>query len=430
MKFISIGGATAILEHKGKRFMFDPWLIEGIFHGAWFHYPAPKLTVDKIPHIDYLYISHIHEDHCHEGTLKFINKDCEVVIIDKNPNYVMSFLERTKLNFKKVHLVKENEPMILAPGLKVDLLTADPSHNLSYLVDSALVIEWDGFKIYNANDCGPHSATNNYILEKYGQVDLALLPYAAGSSYPSCFTNLTDEEKYVEKERIYQNSLNEFFKNVQILRPRFATPFADSYCIVGSNAHLNKYMPHPAGAGAVIEEAKKYTLESQIVVLNSMQSLDLETGRKSPDEDYCRYDDNDRESYIERHSQGVLYDYEKVVFTSSVPTKRILKIARDNMWRVQESENYFPNFRYYIKLKDDERTFVIDFAKNELAEFRDGEKKLEPYLGVDVPNTLLCMMMIGHISWNIADAALFIEYSRVPNIYEPKLFSYLNFLRI
>ena len=27
MKFTNIGGATAILEHRGKRILFDPWLI-------------------------------------------------------------------------------------------------------------------------------------------------------------------------------------------------------------------------------------------------------------------------------------------------------------------------------------------------------------------------------------------------------------------
>ena len=34
MKILNFGGATAILEHNGKRMLFDPWLDDGIFHGV------------------------------------------------------------------------------------------------------------------------------------------------------------------------------------------------------------------------------------------------------------------------------------------------------------------------------------------------------------------------------------------------------------
>jgi UDP-MurNAc hydroxylase len=431
MKFIYIGGATALLEHKGKIFLFDPWLIDGIFHGAWFHYPPVQIKVESLPRIDYLYISHIHEDHCHEETLKYINKDCEIILIDRNPNYVKNFLDRNKFNFSKIHLVKEKEPIEIAPGLRVDLLMSNPNHNLSYMIDSAIIIEWDGYLIYNANDCAPHKASNKYILENYGRVDLALLPYAAGSSYPACYMNLNEEQKMAEKMRIYHESLDKFFENVEILKPKVAIPFADSYCIVGSNANLNKYMPHPAGMGDVVDAAKrKKILESRVVVLNSMQSLDLLSGEKNPNNEYNRFTDEDREKYIQMHTSEKMYDFEKIKFGSSVPTKRILSLCRINMWKNQMSEGYFPDFRYYINDKDNARTFVIDFKSDSIIETPYCENLLKPYLGINVSNTLLCMMMIGHISWNIADAALFIQYDRAPNNYDPKLFSYLNFLRL
>jgi UDP-MurNAc hydroxylase len=39
MKITNIGGATAILEHNGKRMLCDPWMDEGILHGSWHHCP-------------------------------------------------------------------------------------------------------------------------------------------------------------------------------------------------------------------------------------------------------------------------------------------------------------------------------------------------------------------------------------------------------
>ena len=46
------------------------------------------------------------------------------------------------------------------------------------------------------------------------------------------------------------------------------------------------------------------------------------------------------------------------------------------------------------------------------------------------PNTLMAMLLMGHVSWNIADAALFLDYERQPNVYDPSLYVLLNFLRI
>ena len=98
MKIINFGGATAIVEHKGKKILFDPWLDEGIFHGAWFHFPPPVLGIKDIGHVDYVYISHIHEDHCSAGTLKHINKDAEVLLMDRTPNLVQNY-------FQYIHLL-------------------------------------------------------------------------------------------------------------------------------------------------------------------------------------------------------------------------------------------------------------------------------------------------------------------------------------
>src|SRR5260370_568383 len=58
VKLTNLGGATAILEHKGKRMLFDPWLNEGIFNGAWFHYPPLKMGIPDLGRFDYIYISH------------------------------------------------------------------------------------------------------------------------------------------------------------------------------------------------------------------------------------------------------------------------------------------------------------------------------------------------------------------------------------
>ena len=73
MKIKNIGSSSAILESNGKRILFDPWLDDPIAYGSFFHWPPLKMGVTDIGEVDYVYISHIHEDHCSPGTIKHLN---------------------------------------------------------------------------------------------------------------------------------------------------------------------------------------------------------------------------------------------------------------------------------------------------------------------------------------------------------------------
>ena len=92
MKFQNIGGATGILEHDGIKILFDPWLDEGIYHGAWHHFPPTNVSLEELPEVDYIYISHIHEDHCCQKTISKLDKTATVILLDRKPNYVKNFL--------------------------------------------------------------------------------------------------------------------------------------------------------------------------------------------------------------------------------------------------------------------------------------------------------------------------------------------------
>lgn len=101
-----------------------------------------------------------------------------------------------------------------------------------------------------------------------------------------------------------------------------------------------------------------------------------------------------------------------------------------NLWKAQEKENLFPDFRYVIEILDRNLLFVIDMKNQELQKLVNAHDVPEPYLKIKVSSTLLTFLLIGHISWNIADAALFIDYERNPNVYNPLIHAILNFLKL
>lgn len=430
MKLTNFGGATAILEYRGKRMLFDPWLDDGIYHGAWYHYPPLKAGIGDLGHLDYVYISHIHEDHCSAGTIKHINRDAEIIVMGREPNLVLQFLNSNGFKFKAVHCIRPQTPLEISPGLIVDMVTADPGHELNYFIDSGLILQWDGHVIYNANDCPPYEAGLRYIKKQYRDIHLALLPYAGGSGYPACYANLSDEEKFREATRIREAGFRGFGETVQFLNPRFAMPFADQYVIAGQRSNLNRYMAHPTDSGAVTATMQAMGLMDKLLLLNSGQTIDLVSGEKFPDEDFHSHSEKDRENYINEQLVNKRYEFENFDLAPVVPLDRLLAHARDRLWIAQKKQEFFPDFSFYFSVPDRKLLFRIDLSKEGIQRVEFDSVLQEPYLGVSMTASLFALMLIGHVSWNIADAALFLDYTRRPNQYDPKIYVLLNYIRI
>ena len=433
MKLTNIGGATAILEHRGKRMLFDPWLNEGIFYGSWYHFPPLKMGIPEIGRLDYIYISHIHEDHCAAGTLEHLNRDAEIIVMHREPrvrNYVLSFLKKYRFNFKKVHLIPPYTPTDLGEGLSVDMVEGPRDHEYSYWIDSALVLRWDGFVLYNANDCPPSAEGLAYIKKTYGSPDLALLSYACGSGYPNCYLNLSHEEKMKEKKRIHALGMKRFLDAVKGLSPRTVMPFADQYVIGGSRASLNQYSAHPPCPGAVGEPMKKEGWGDRLLLLNSAQSYDFDTRKKSPDAPYQTYTEEDRDRYVRALIKDKPYDHEKLTLADSVPLERLFQTARRRLWEFQGKENFFPDYRLCFDIPDRERRFIISLNKQGFEDVSLSTPPAKPSLRVIASSTLMTFMLVGHISWNMADGAFFFDYDRVPNVYDPKIYAMINLLTV
>ena len=430
MKLTNIGGATAILEHQGKRMLFDPWLDDGIFHGSWYHYPPLTITPEQLGHLDYVYISHIHEDHCSAGTIAHINRDAEIILMDREPNLVARFLQKHGFHFRKVHLIKPRTPLELCPGLVVDMIEPDPADEMARLIDSALVIRWEGYTVYNANDCLPYPAGMQYIRDTYGKVDLALLPYSGGSGYPACYLNLDEGQKRAEKDRIVAMRLAAFVDAVRFLAPLRVMPFADQYVIGGARAHLNAYIAHPASPAEVAPALALAGLDTELLLLNPGQAYDAGADIKQPDAPYA-YDGADaRTSYIDTRLGHARYDHENFRFSPGVPLERLIGYARAQLWQVQQRQQYFPRFGFCLETTDSGHRFELPLDQPEPRPADAATPCAAPFLRVVMPHSLLIMLLVGHVSWNIADAALFLDYERVPNTYDPKLYALLNYLRV
>ena len=92
MKVTFVADSTFIFEHEGLRILTDPWIGTTIYGGAWRQFPQPVIKPSDVGRLDYIFISHIHEDHCDAQTIAALDRNATVLLMDRKPNFVDSFL--------------------------------------------------------------------------------------------------------------------------------------------------------------------------------------------------------------------------------------------------------------------------------------------------------------------------------------------------
>ena len=69
----------------------------------------------------------------------------------------------------------------------------------------------------------------------------------------------------------------------------------------------------------------------------------------------------------------------------------------------QKRRNLFPDYRLYIRITDRNLIFEIDLSSEKLKLINNDAPLIKPYLTLNLSNTLLSMILINHVSWNMAD---------------------------
>ena len=432
MVITHLGASTIIVEHKRKKIMFDPWLDDGIVYGAWYRWPPSKVLPQQVGKLDYIIISHIHEDHCSEGTLKHLDKNAEIIIMDRRPNFVKKFLDYNKFNFKKIHLIKPYEIKNIFSDLFVSFVEADEENFFSYVIDCGIILKTKDEVLYNSNDCLPTTKAIKFIKNNFNKVDLALLPYTGVSGYPNCYLNLTHKQKIKEAKRVTTERLKLLEKTADQIKPKLIMPFADQFVIGGKNSYLNKYSPHPPSIKLVADYFKK-NKSLNFLLLNVKQSYNLKTNKKTPNVKFKSHSKKDRENFIKKISNKK-YDNEKIQLNRSISEDRLLEHACERLFSEQQRQNYKTkwNILFNIKDKDSTKKFLIDLENSKLKKLNGSfpNMKAKPSLTMNIEKDVFILLLLGHMSWNMADGALFILYNRVPNKFDPKLYAFINYLKV
>ncbi len=400
MEVTFLRGATIILSDGNRRLICDPWLEDGIYYGAWAHYP-PFTEEDWRHHspadVDYIYISHVHPDHFDPRTLKRFSG--QKVIIHK---YVGPFLKRKieGLGFEVIEL-ENGASFNMGNNFAIRVFAADDCDPTkcgaffkcapgvrSAQLDSLAVISTPTCVIVNVNDCpwGLADKLAAKIGEEY-KVDLVCAAYALAGAFPQCYRMLqTDRAKYAHQRAHAAIAL--MIKFCEAMKCKDVLPFAGDYQLCGRLSEFNEHRGIPD-----IEAVCGY-----------LRSIDLNPVGNTLSSDK-------RLDYICDDLRFRKLDYEDDPSPKGQEIADLLKPAYEHFDRKRKEYDFKASNTIYLRLGDN-----CWFTIPPLGEpyYLEGKPEEEPYISVECDPRLFKRLLTGpqHAHWNNAEIGSHLIFER------------------
>jgi UDP-MurNAc hydroxylase len=441
-----------IIEDKTNelqtKILCDPWLEGEEYIGSWTIYPPYKFIPEKFSDIDFIYISHIHPDHCSSKTLSRLNKNIPVLIHNFPEKFLKQKIEG--LGFKTIEL-EHGIRTKLKNKLYINILAADncdPSicgqimgcgiTEVKYKttqIDTIAVFDNGEQVIVNTNDCPFEIAktVSVNIKSTYAEIDVILVGYVAASSWPHCY-NLSDGEKKEQAVKKQLGKLETTLKYIELFKPKFYIPFAGHYTLCGKNTSLNKYRGEPELEDAFEWIGSHVGSKYKGIVLNYDCWLDLDTGKTN--KKYSSIDMEEKSIYMKKVLSVKKFPYEKEKMITSSMIYEMIPKAYENFEKIRKKIGWISNTLLILKTVDVNNDELIIKVKCDGKGFNKINKedisKNENYMVISLDIRLLKWLLTGphKAHWSNADLGSHLKYDRVGSVYKRGLFFCWNHFHV
>ena len=364
IKLSYIGHAGWCIEGEDFKAVFDPWFDpHGTFMNSWHQFPDNHhlFCMELFSNLDFIYISHAHNDHCDEWTLSKLDKTTKIII----PKFKDKMLRNKLRNMGFKNLIElSEEDKICIKGFNIQLIIEDGFNDR----DSAIIIDNGKNKIINLNDCHPSFEK----IKKYSErVDLLLMQCSSAIWWP-CVYDYPIEELVVKCQQKRRNVLNRAYEYSRRIQPKYVIPNAGPPVFLHEKfkfwdeTRKFDFNPFP-----LHDDINNYLedncIPSLFVIPGSMISLDGNSIINNTDANEKDRIYNDFESYIQslrdaKREKGYLkksfvptQDLSGMVDRFSLLIKQIRKYSRIFIYKI--------NFPVLIDFEG-HSSWVVDFQKD------------------------------------------------------------------
>ncbi len=449
MIITALNSASVLIEDKDNqsnvKILCDPWLVGEEYFGSWGMYPPFEFKPEKFKDVDFIYISHIHPDHCSTKTLEKLNKKIPVII----HNFPEKSLKLTieKIGFKVIE-IEHNLRIRLKKNVFINILAADNCDpNIcgklmgcglletkfgTTQIDTMSIIDNEKEVIVNTNDCPYQIAKNTAKIVKslYPKIDFLLIGYVKASSYPQTF-ELEESEKKKESILKQEQKIETTKDYIDLFKPKFYMPFAGRYTLTGKLTSLNSFRGEPELETAFEWLEKRIPQEKHRgIILNHYENFNI--SEKKISKEYIPIIEKDKKKYIEDNLSKKIFDYEKESFPNLSEVLKMIPKAYENFENTRKTigwesdTNIILKFNNHNKIVGEPIGVIISCNGNGIKNLmNEGDiSKIEKYLLMSLDLRLLNWLLQGpkKAHWSLVDIGCHIKYKRVPNIYERGLY--------
>lgn len=245
-----VNHASVIVETRGERILFDPWIEGRIFNEGWDLLCETPLRYEDFGALTRIWFSHEHPDHFNPPNLRAIPEQIraglDVLYRRTKDGRVADFCRQ--LGFANVEEVPAAEWVEIAPGLR--MMCA------AYGEDSWIALDDGENRLLNLNDCELENREHaEAIRDKVGTVDLLMTQF----SYAS-WAGTDSSQRRATARRI----LERVGMQTEVFEASWVLPFASFvwFCLP-DNAENNDGMNR---VGAVAEYIRDETEASPVVL--------------------------------------------------------------------------------------------------------------------------------------------------------------------
>ena len=205
---------------------FDPWYNGSAYYNQWHVFPKPVNT-GMLESVKNILITHGHEDHLHENTLKLLPKDARVFYPYQWRNGIESFFGT--IGFNNLTEAVSFKEYQVSPTTKITYI--------GFALESLVVIECNDKVIVNLNDALNSHHQNvvemflREIIKRWPKIDYLFSGWSGAGYFPNTVHYKTKNDYEIGQIR-EQYFANHFCKIVKRLNPKVAIPFAPGFVLL------------------------------------------------------------------------------------------------------------------------------------------------------------------------------------------------------
>jgi len=407
-----VGHASVLARIDHKLIMIDFVRNINFFLDSWFFFPKLEWSNDLIKKLDYVFISHSHDDHF------------DPILLEKLPKNIKIFFPDKRIGFSKF-LNKNKSRVTLVPAFKefkidntISVMAIPSDHNK---IDSSYLIKGSNFSVYHGNDNFLTPSIVGKAVQKMGGANHAYIPFAYVWWYPFCLTSITSKRRMSEGKRLALKNMKIGAEISNYLNPEVIVPFA---------ANMVYYDPK-----SVINKETANTFDFSSFCRKNYPNLYKKVLNLFPGDYVIRnYSGNTIESKnLSRHAYFL-----KLKGFLNKRTKLFNKEHRNFIFN--EKNKYLTNYRkklnrlkkvkldreIYITVKNNRSKFMkIDSIKKNISFHNHVRKKNNSYIFYFEPKPLLSWLK-GNVSFeDILNSQRF-TVERYPEEFRPKIWDYVR----